>query len=271
MINLESGMPRVSWNAHKGLVYTLAFTPDGVLASAASDGTLKYWDVSSGKEQRPPSPTNAFVALSPDGKLVAVSDAGQGGRGEVDLKDIAAGKKIRSVKVEKPPKGMMAITIDRRELAFIQGGFSAGASALALSPDGRVLATAGSSVTLWDLTTGKQTAVLRGNSDAIAALAFSPDGRLVAAGGLDHVVKIFEAGSGKELRTLSGHKNVVNAVAFSPDGRRLATGSWDNTIKIWEVETGREVLTVAMKWLWEVVKARMVECSPKTSSGAGAA
>jgi len=271
MINVESGMPRISWNAHKGLLYTLAFTSDGALASTAGDGILKYWDVSTGKEQRPPSPVNAFVALSPDAKLLAVSDAGQGGGGEVQVKDIATGKKIRSVKVERPPKGWMAITILRRELSFIQGGFSAGASALAISPDGRVLATAGSSVKLWDLATGKETAVLRGNSDAIAALAFSPDGRLVAAGGLDHGVKIFEVGSGKELRTLSGHKNVVNAVAFSPDGRRLATGSWENTIKIWEVETGREVLTVGMKWLWEVVKARMVECSPKTASASGAA
>jgi WD40 repeat protein len=123
-----------------------------------------------------------------------------------------------------------------------------------------MLSTGGSSVKLWEVATGKETGMLRGNSASIAALAFSPDGRLLASGGLEHAVKVFEVAGSKELRTLVGHKNVVNAVAFSPDGRLLATGSWDNTIKFWDVESGREVLTVGMKWLWEVVSARFVEC-----------
>lgn len=268
MINVESGRPRLVWNAHKGLVTSLAFTSDGALVSTSSDGAMKYWDPATGKEQRTAPPVKAFVALSPDAKLLAASDSGGG---EVQVKDSATGKKVRGFKVEKSPGGMMAMTINRRELAFIQGGYSVGASALAISSDGLLLATAGSSVKLWDISTGKETGLLRGNSDSIAAVALSPDGRLVASGGLEHAVKIFEVAGGKELRTLAGHKNVVNAVAFSPNGRLIITGSWDNTIKFWEVESGREVLTVDMKWLWEVVKARMVECSPKTSSGSGAA
>ncbi len=266
MIYVESGKPRLSWSAHKGLVTSLAFTSDGALVSTSSDGAMKYWDPATGKEQRTAPPVKAFVALSPDGKLLAASDSGGG---EVQVKDSATGKKIRGFKVDKSPGGMMAMTINRRELAFIQGGLSVGASALAFSSDGRLLATGGSSVKLWDIASGKETGVLRGNSDSIAALAFSPDGRLLASGGLEHAVKIFDVAGSKELRTLAGHKNVVNAVAFSPNGRLLATGSWDNTIKFWEVESGREVLTVGMKWLWEVVKARMVECSPKSSSGSG--
>lgn len=268
MINVKTGIPRLGWSAHKGLVTSLAFASDGALVSTASDGTMKYWDAATGKEKTTAPPVNAFVALSPDGKLLAASDSGGG---EVQVKDSATRKKVRSVKVDKSPGGFMAMTINRRELAFIQGGYSVGASALAISSDGRLLATGGSSVKLWDLTTGKETGMLRGNSDSIAALAFSPDGHLVASGGLEHAVKIFEVATGKELRTLAGHKNVVNAVGFSPDGRVLATGSWDNTIKFWDVESGREVLTVGMKWLWEVVKARMIECSPKSSSGSGAA
>ena len=268
MINVATGKPRAAWSAHSGLVTSLAFTTDGALVSTSSDGAMKYWDPATGKEQRTAPPVKAFVALSPDGKLLAVSDSGGG---EVQVKDSATGKNVRGFKVKKSPGGFMAVTINRRELAFIQGGFSVEASALAISTDGRLLATGGSSVKLWDIATGKETGVLRGNSDSIAALAFSPDGRLVASGGLEHAVKIFEAAGGKELRTLTGHKNVVNAVAFSSDGKLLATGSWDNSIKFWDVETGREVLTVGMKWLWEVANARLVECTAKTSSGSGAA
>ena len=268
MINVETGKPRAAWSAHNGLVTSLAFTAEGALVSTSSDGAMKYWDPAAGKEQRTAPPVKAFVALSPDGKLLAVSDSGGG---EVQVKDNITGKKVRGFKVEKSSGGMMAMTINRRELAFIQGGYSPSASALAVSSDGRVLATGGSSVKLWDIATGKETGTLRRNSDSIAALAFSPDGKLLASGGLEHAVKVFDLAGNKELHTLTGHKNVVNAVAFSADGKLLATGSWDNTIKFWDVETGREVLTVGMKWLWEVVNARMVECNPKASSGSGAA
>lgn len=263
MINVKSGLPRLVWTAHKGLVTSLAFASDGALVSTASDGTMTYWDVMTGNVQRTAPPLKAFVAFSPDGKLWAESDSG---RGEVRVKDIATGKKVHGVKVEKSPGGYMAMTINRRELAFIQGGYSVGASALAFSVDGKILATAGSSVKLWDLATGKEVATLRGNSDSIAAVAFSRDGRLLASGGLDHAVKIFEVTGGKELRTLAGHQNVVNAVSFSPDGGLIATGSWDNTIKFWEAESGREILTVNLKWLWEVVKAQLMECIATTPS-----
>lgn len=84
-----------------------------------------------------------------------------------------------------------------------------------------------------------------GHSKGVDAVAVSPDGKLVASGGVDSTIVLWEVRTGKALRTLTGHSSGVTSVAFSPDGRRLVSGSWDGTVRLWEVETGAVVRTLA--------------------------
>jgi WD40 repeat protein len=111
-------------------------------------------------------------------------------------------------------------------------------SAVALSPDGRTLATASldNTARVWDVTTGQEGPVLK-HQDLVSAVALSPDGRTLATASFDKTARIWDLATGQQ-RALA-HEGVVRAVAFSPDGRTLATASDDKAARIWDVTTGQ--------------------------------
>jgi WD40 repeat protein len=84
-------------------------------------------------------------------------------------------------------------------------------------------------------------ALQSGHRGQVHSLAFSPDGRMLASAGSDSTIKLWDTSRGLLIRTLSGHLGAVRAVAFSPDGKSLVSGSQDHTIRIWDLETGRAV------------------------------
>ncbi|MBD1944362.1 WD40 repeat domain-containing protein [Coleofasciculus sp. FACHB-712] len=83
---------------------------------------------------------------------------------------------------------------------------------------------------------------LKGHSELVRAVAISPDGQILASSSGDKTIKLWNLETGKRLYTLEGHSSVVISVAFSPDGKTLASASnlavGDGNIKLWDVETG---------------------------------
>jgi WD40 repeat protein len=128
----------------------------------------------------------------------------------------------------------------------IQLGHQGGVRQIALSPDGRLLVSAGAegAVKLWDVDSGREMRTLPGDSFAVYSVAFSPDGRSVLSAGFDKIAKLWDHETGRELRTFTGHTERIFSAAFSPDGRMIVTGSFDKTIKLWDVGTGRELRTL---------------------------
>ncbi len=90
----------------------------------------------------------------------------------------------------------------------------------------------------WDVATAKVARTFTGHRDMIYALALSPDGKTLATGSYDQKIKLWNVADGKERKTLSGHNGAVFAVAFRADGKLLASASADRTVKLWDVASG---------------------------------
>ncbi|MDB5306833.1 MAG: hypothetical protein JWO38_1035 [Gemmataceae bacterium] len=71
----------------------------------------------------------------------------------------------------------------------------------------------------------------------VQALALSPDGRLLAvADGLySNSVWIHETASGRVVREFVGHNNFIYNMAFTPDGSKLVSVSRDHTGLVWDI------------------------------------
>jgi WD40 repeat protein len=219
----ETGRELATFRGHRGNVSCVRFHPDGTrLASAGADLTVKFWEPSSGKDTLTLTGYRGWafrVVFSPDSRRVI-----SGGFGVVQENDAATGEPVATI-------------------GPFRGG---GVQGLALSPDGRRIATSAEfrpDFELWDAATGRRLATLRGHTDRVRGVAFAPDGRRIASASQDKTVKIWDAATGQEIRTLRGHAAGVFSVAFSPDGARLASISWDSTVKLWDVTTGQEVRT----------------------------
>jgi WD40 repeat protein len=114
---------------------------------------------------------------------------------------------------------------------------------LAVSHDGKWLATAGTDFTirLWDLTITKPTPIiLVGHKALISTLIFTPgDDRLISTS-YDKTIMIWNlAGSdpGYSSIVIQAHDSEITGAVLSPDGRQLATCSTDNTVRLWNLSS----------------------------------
>lgn len=86
---------------------------------------------------------------------------------------------------------------------------------------------------------------LRGHSDGVSAVAFSPDGKLVASGSRNRTVKVWSLESGALLRTIPGAEVQVSSLEFSPDGKRLLCGATGLQLRVIDVASGEVTKTIA--------------------------
>ncbi|MDH5506157.1 MAG: hypothetical protein OEZ02_02925, partial [Anaerolineae bacterium] len=105
---------------------------------------------------------------------------------------------------------------------------------IALSPDGQVLALAGSlGVWLYDFETLTLLGRLDDGIQNVKSLAWSPDGARLAAGSTHGVINIWDVRARKVLFDFKAHSQAVSSLDWSPDGIRLASGSVGE-LHIWD-------------------------------------
>jgi WD40 repeat protein len=122
---------------------------------------------------------------------------------------------------------------------------TAPANAVAWSPDGTLLASAGQdgAITLRDAVSGKPVASLAAHAGGVRGLAFSQRGEWLVSAGADATVKLWNVASRRLEATFFGHLGTVLCVAISPDSSAIVSGGDDGTVKFWDVATRRPVAT----------------------------
>ncbi len=127
---------------------------------------------------------------------------------------------------------------------------------MAFSPDGKYFLAgseaetedggnpAGSTVQVWDISTGESVGALSGHKHYIMCISYSEDGAKIATGSADKTVRLWNADSFQHTATLRGHVGKIRRVAFTADAERIVTASEDGTFKLWDCRDGRELLTL---------------------------
>ncbi len=198
---------------------SVAFTPDGQeLWTWGIDNVVRAWDPRTGKERRRVADDLGFggpLAFSPDGKTVAAVD-GQG----IRFLDRATGR--------PQPR---------------DDGPRQAAQVLALSPDGRIVATAidDKTIGLWDTRTGAELRRWTSRGEALRALLFAADGRLLCALDAGNVLRVWDPRTGHELRQHRSEAKTNGLLAVSPDGQTLAWKNSGQQILLLEPATGKEL------------------------------
>jgi len=199
-----------------GPVFDAETGPDGrLVAGGLGHGTLRIWNARTQK-----SVTRLSLG---HGRVLSVGFSRNGRR------VLGAGDGGAAVWSMSGGGGSPLATFDR-----------AGPLAAALSPDGRLAATADNDgfVRLWHSDTGRLQKRLRppGARMPVPDVAFNADGsRLIAATGSRVTVWNLRTRTATVLRPREG---IVWAVSFSPDDRHVAAGFDDGAVRIWDLRTG---------------------------------
>ncbi len=216
--DLATGKPLPGYSeAHTGQVQSLAVTPGQQVVSGSTDGTLRLWDLRTGRQVRVQhagfrvGPTH--LSLSADGRLAATGDINEG---QVKVFEVPTGRLLRVI--ESGGKSISQLRflgrthrllIDVNETDFGRGGRPRRA------------------LVLWDVDRGRE---LRRPTPLAGDWTLSLDGRL-RAGTREGRLRVWEMDKDRECRVLPVEQ--ARSLVFAPDGRTLACEAYHQVV-LWE-------------------------------------
>jgi small GTP-binding protein len=143
-------------------------------------------------------------------------------------------------------------------------GYSGAVDKMALSPDGRILASPldNGTIKLWDVDRGTLLNTLRHGSE-VYCIAWSPNGQMLASAGKDKNVRLWNIITGKQFINLEKYFNIIFSLKWSSDGQKLAGcgigPKMNKELSVWDVINGR----ILRKFEGRIVTGFDVSWSPK--------
>jgi DNA-binding SARP family transcriptional activator/WD40 repeat protein len=228
-----------------------SITRDGTaVALLGDDGSVGVWDLRNGSRiLGRPSPNNSCgvdigcpdvfsVSLSDDAHVMATGD----GEGLAHVWDLVSGREVMAAPTYAPSRG-----------PAVSHGLGV-SPIVALSPDGRLLATVGTdgSLRMREVSTGAQVwALAPGETDPVGAFSstyaayFSPDGTGLLVCSRPGAPRVLDVATGKTMISPSGAGGFwCDHTAFSADGSRVAfflTRGDSDLIEVWDLRSRRRV------------------------------
>jgi len=99
-------------------------------------------------------------------------------------------------------------------------------------------------VTLWNLPSRQEIALLTAHHQGIHDMAFAPDGKTLATASVDGTAKLWDVSAHECKGVLNVGLSWARSICYSPDGRRLGVGTDAGGIKVWDTTTSQEVASL---------------------------
>jgi len=263
---LQTGAPVGGLKGHTGIIWQIAFSPDGqYLASVSKDRTARIWDWSNGKQVQLLNFADEVtsVTFSPDGQFLAIGGVNRFPDAALWIYSTATWQPVLMLKefwnipeIAWSPDGQYIVaggTSRNVRIWRVSDGAQqavlshpAQVVAVAVSPDGSIAVTAGcqasdanqqcikGGVWIWNMPVGTLVRNLSDAEDWIEDVAFTPDGSLFLAGSRDGWLRAYSTVDFAlvyEQWTAGG----IQDIAISEDARLVATGRRDGRLDLWEL------------------------------------
>ncbi len=210
-------------------VKEIAFSPNGKMLATCGTDFWYIWDVETKGSLFRGTAMGYGAAFSPDSKTFAI------GAGELRFFDMETG----NLKLKLTPKNNLveAVTFTPDGKFLIGGGYQTSPQTSGLD----------ASLKKWETTTGAESEFKAGFTPSLGAIALSPDGKILASGGDDKKIRLWNLASGQVDQALGEQESSVVELAFSSDNRLLSSTGVEETARFWDMTTRKEFIPGADK------------------------